>query len=369
MSTDRLEHRQDRIESLLDIESIDAIWFARPQNFTWLTGGRNVIDHTALIGVAAAGYTRDNGFVCVTKNTEAERLRTEELPNNFTIISYEWHEQSLNTAVAMHTPTASAADFDLPDAKQIEGSRLRRPLAASDIQPYRELSHEVATAIERVTKEINPGDTEQEVAAALEAIHAERGIRTPVILVGGRDRLSMYQHVTPTTATIDSCVMISVTAERNGRHVSATRTVAFEESALRWLREYHTMAMRIEVTALDATREATRDDGTAADVFDAISEAYAALDKPEEWRHHHQGGATGFVTQEWITTPDNHEAIESPLTYAYNPTVQQARSEDTALLIDDTIEVISTTGNWPTQRVTSCRSSFGMDRHRVLDST
>ncbi|CCC40874.1 M24 family metallopeptidase [Haloquadratum walsbyi] len=369
MNTDQLNHRQDRIEAFLNTESIDAVWFARPQNFTWITGGSNVVDHTASIGVAAAGYTRNDGFVCITTNIEAERLRAEELPDEFTVISYEWYEQSLNAAVAMYTPTASVADFDLPGAKQTAGDQLRRPLAASDIQPYQEVSHEVAITIERVAKEIEPGDTEQEVAAALNATHAARGINTPVILVGKCDRVSTCRHFIPTMATIDSCVTISVTAERNGRHVSATRTVAFEESILRRLREHHDMAMRVEVTALDATREAARNDGTAADVFDAISDAYETLGESDEWRQHHQGGATGFMGREWIATPDSNEKIESPLAYAYNPTVHRAKSEDTALLIDDTIEVVSTTDNWPTQRVTSCQSSFGIDQHKVLDAS
>jgi Xaa-Pro aminopeptidase len=47
MNTEQLTHRQDRIEAFLDTESIDAVWFARPQNFTWITGGSNVVDHTA----------------------------------------------------------------------------------------------------------------------------------------------------------------------------------------------------------------------------------------------------------------------------------------------------------------------------------
>lgn len=369
MSMDRLEYRQNTIETFFDTESVDGIWFARPRNFAWLTGGSNVIDHTTMIGVAAAGYTRTDGFVCITNNTEAARLRDEELPDEFTIMSYDWYEQSLATAVAMHTTKASVADFDVPDTKQVDGSQFRRPLAASDIQPYRELSHEVAATIERVAKKVNPGDTEREVATAIKATHAERGIKTPVVLVGGHDRVSTYRHFTPTTTTVGSYIVISVTAERHGRHVSATRAIAFEESVLNQLREYHNIAMRIEVTALDATREAARSDGTAADVFDAITDAYEVLGDSEEWRQHHHGGATGFAGREWIATPDSDEKINSPLAYAYNPTFREAKSEDTALLIDDSIEIVSTTGSWPTQRVMSCQSSFGIDRHKVLDST
>ena len=125
--------------------------------------------------------------------------------------------------------------------------------------------------------------------------------------------------------------------------------------------------MRVEATALGATREAAigDGDGTAGDVFGAITDAYDDLGEPGEWRNHHQGGAAGFAGREWIATPDGDERVDAPMAYAYNPTVRGAKSEDTVLVTGDGVEVLTGTGEWPTRTVSSCDGSFTIERHAV----
>ena len=131
--------------------------------------------------------------------------------------------------------------------------------------------------------------------------------------------------------------------------------------------------MRVEATALEATRDAAadggdgdgRDGGTAGDVFDAIADAYDDLGEAGEWRKHHQGGAAGFAGREWIATPDGDERVDAPMAYAYNPTVRGAKSEDTVLVTDEGVEVLTRTGEWPTRTVSSCDGPFTVERHAV----
>ncbi|MFC6875094.1 M24 family metallopeptidase [Halobellus marinus] len=370
----QLDHRRERLSAFLDSEGLDAVWFGRPNSFAWLTGGSNVVDRDADVGVAAAGYTREDGFVTITDNIEAERLAAEELPDPFDVVSVPWYESSLRGAVAEATPGAGAADFDVPGLAAIDASRLRRPLSATDIDRYRTLGREVAAAIERVARELRPEDTEREVAAGLRIALATRGIEAPVALVGGSERARTYRHFTPTTAELGEYALLSVTAERGGLYASATRTVAFQD-APPWLTERHETAMRVEATAIDATVRASgvgaggEEDapgGTAGGVFAAIRDAYETLGEPGEWRQHHQGGATGFAGREWFAMPESDEPVETPLGYAYNPTVRGAKSEDTVLVTDAGAEVLTTTGQWPTQSVTSVADDeSSIERHTV----
>ena len=365
-----LEHRRTRLSAFLDREGLDAAWFGRPNSFSWLTGGSNVVDRGAGVGVAAAGYRRSAGFVAVTTNIEAERLVREELPDAFDVESVPWYESSLSSAVAEATPGAGAADFDVPGLDALDATRLRRPLSPDDVDRYRELGRDVAAALERVAAALRPDDTEREVAAGLRVALATRGIESPVALVGGSDRAQSYRHYTPTRAELGSYALLSVTAERGGLHASATRTVAFD-GAPEWLGDRHHAAMRVEATAIGATREAAaaRDGesgpGVDADVFDAIVDAYDDVGEPGEWRNHHQGGASDFAGREWIATPDGYEPVEAPMAYAYNPTVRGAKSEDTVLVTDDGVEVLTRTGGWPARTVSSCASAFTIDRHAV----
>ncbi len=351
-----LSARADRLDSYLASRGLEAVWFAEPNGFAWLIGGDNVVDTDAPHGVAAAGY--DGAFRVITDEIEADRLVAEELPDAVETERFPWYADSLAGAVADRSPTPAAADFDVPGFEDAEVSRLRQPLSDGDVERYRELGREVAAAVETVCRNLEPEDPEYEVAAGIDISLASRDVNTPVVLVGGGDRARKYRHFTPSDATLGDYVLVSVTAERAGLYASITRTVAFD--APEWLEERHRAAARVEATALAATRAAATGElgagdgpGTAADVFDAIREAYAAVGFDEEWKRHHQGGAAGFNGREWIATPECDEPVTEPMGYSWNPTVQGAKSEDTYLVTADRYETLTKTGQWPTHEVES----------------
>ena len=361
----------DRLDAYLAERDLEAVWFARPNSFAWLTGGSNVVDREGDVGVAAVGYDGD-GLEVVTNNIEGDRLRDEELPDDVPVAEFDWYEHSLAEAVADRTPDAesAAADFDVPGLDSVDASPLRQPLTDEDTERYRELGRETAQAVESVCRELQPGDAESEVAAALRVALSSRGIEAPVALVGGADRARKYRHYTPTDAELGEYALVSVTAERAGLHASATRTVAFESEmdadALNRLRERHDAACTVEVTALGATRGAADRGDTAASVFAAIRDAYEQVGHPGEWREHHQGGAAGFAGREWIATPDLDAEVTVPMAYAWNPTVQGAKSEDTVLVGEDGFEVLTDTGQWPTTAVEASEYDAVVERPDVL---
>ena len=355
-----LDERAARLDGFLAERELEAVWFARPNGFAWLTGGSNVVDRDAPVGVAAAGY--DGEFRVVTDNIEGERIATEEVPDAFTLEEAPWYSSSLADALADRSPTPAAADVPISGFEEFDPGRLRQPLSGEDETRYRELGQEVAAAVENVCRELEPGDTEHEVAAGIRISLAAGDVEAPVVLVGGGERARKYRHYTPTDAELGDYALVSVTAQRGGLYASCTRTVAFDPPD--WLRERFRAAARVEATALAATRAAAGSDGdradfgngsndtrgTAGDVFGAIQRAYDALGWGGEWQNHHQGGAAGYAGREWIATPDAKDPVYAPMAYAWNPTVQGAKSEDT-VLIDDEFETLTETGDWPTLEV------------------
>ncbi len=351
-----LAARTSRLDEYLDARGLEAVWFARPNGFAWLTGGDNVVDGDAALGVAAAGY--DGDLRVITDSIETDRLSDEELPEAFAVESFPWYADSLAEAVAERSPTPAAADFDAPGFERVDGSQLRQPLTDDDIERYRELGREVAAAVETVCRNLEPDDPEYEVAAGIDISLASRDVDTPVVLVGGAERAQSYRHFTPTDSSLGDYALVSVTAERAGLYASMTRTVAFD--APDWLEERHRATARVEATALAATEAATAGElegndttrpNTAGAVFDAIREAYEAVGFADEWKRHHQGGAAGFAGREWIATPDSEDPVLQPMGYAWNPTVQGTKSEDTHLVAPDRTETLTKTGQWPTHEV------------------
>jgi len=346
--------RRTHITAFLDDHGLDALWLARPANFAWLTGASNVVDRDSPIGVAAAGYSRDAGFQVLTNTIEAPRLRDEALPEGFTLTAADWYSGSLADLVAAESPTPAAADFDVPGLAQPDFSHLRQPLAEFDIDRYRALGEETATAVESVCRELSSTQTERAAAVDVRAALEARGIEAQVVLVGGDERAQQYRHYTPTTAELGDYALVSVTAQRGGLYASTTRTVDFD--APEWLTERFEAAAKVEVSALAATQRAAHEESTAGDVFGAIQRAYDAVGWPDEWKQHHQGGAAGFAGREWIATPTHSARVVEPQGYAWNPTVQGAKSEGTVLVTADEIEPLTLTDSWPTRSVSAVES-------------
>lgn len=362
---EQLRSRRDRLDSICETEDWHAVWFARPNGFAWLTGGNNVVDRDSPIGIAAAGYTRKDGLVVLTDNIEAARLVDEELPAAFAVETHQWYGSSIEQAIVDRSPTPAAADISI-DAEgfdRVDGAALRQPLTEADIAAYEDLGLETATAVEMICAELQPEDTEHEVASGLRIALASQGINAPVVLVGGAERAQSYRHYMPTTAELGDYVLVSVTAERGGLYTSLTRTVAFDEPE--WLADRHEAAARVETTALAATQQAATTDGTAGDVFGAIQDAYDVVGYPDEWKHHHQGGAAGFDGREWIATPSLAEPVHAPMAYAWNPTIQGTKSEGTVLVTEESIDPLTLTDSWPTIEVTSVDEELTIERPAI----
>lgn len=339
--------KRTRLDAYRMRHDIDSIWLARPENFAWLTGGNNVVDRAGAVGVAAAGYD-GHEVVVITDNIEAGRLADEELSDE-RVLTYDWYSSSLSDAVASYINGRAAADFRVSGAKHVDIGALRHPLTKEDIESYHELGRETAEVVEEVCRGLEPTNTEREVSAELRGRLAARDIDSPVSLVGGAKRAQEYRHYTPTTNKLGTYALVSVTARRNGLHTSCTRTVSFNPPD--WLESRHEAAMNVETAALAATQRVGRAGGKARDVFEAIQETYRNVSYPREWNHHHQGGAAGYQGREWIATPWHEGAVTLPMAYAWNPTVQGAKSEDTVLVGDEEIEVLTTTGEWPVETV------------------
>ncbi len=356
----------ERLEAYLEREELASVWFARPNAFAWLTGGSNVVDREGDVGVAAVGY---DGTDCrvLTNTIEADRIDAEELPGleDATVETYPWYESSLAEALADAVDGPAAADFDVPGFERVDPTPLRQPLTDADVDRYRRLGLETAAAVESVCRELQPEDSEHEVAAALRVALSAREIEAPVVLVGGSERAAQYRHYTPTNAELGDYALVSVTAERGGLHASCTRTVAFDPPS--WLEQRHEVAARVETTALAATRRVATEGGTAGDVFAAIQNAYDDLGHGGEWERHHQGGAAGYAGREWIATPGHEATVELPMAYAWNPTVSGAKSEDTVLVTDDGFEVLTSTDEWPTRTAPAVDADLELERPAVLE--
>ena len=128
---------------------------------------------------------------------------------------------------------------------------------------------------------------------------------------------------------------------RDGRaHDLRRRQAVSRERAPHELAELVRVAAEVDAAYLDASRPGR----TLGDVFAAGADVYAAWGFLEEWRGHHQGGLTGYRGREVFAVPGEPTRIPERAALAWNPSITGgAKSEDTALVTPDGLEIVTRT--------------------------
>jgi antitoxin VapB len=235
-------------------------------------------------------------------------------------------------------------DWALPGALLIDGAiaGARAPLTQEEIARYRALGADVGREIGALCRRLEPGVTEETIARCAADAVAAVGARAIVALVGADDRIARFRHPTPTGVPWRRLFMLVVCAERHGLVAAVTRLVSAGPVDPDIARR-----TSAAVSVLERLLEGTRPGVTGRDLYAVATSAYANLGFPGEETRHHQGGAIGYQAREWLAHPASEMRVESRQAFAWNPSITGTKVEDTALLVDDEMEMITGSPGWP----------------------
>ena len=215
-----------------------------------------------------------------------------------------------------------------------------------------------------VCRALTPGDDERDIARAI--MDGARGMRArPIVtLVGSDERLRRYRHPVPTATRVEArrawsrCAPSATASSCRSRASSPPARPAGSRSA----------HARDGVASSGALLDATRPGATGAQLYDVAAAGYAAAGFPGEELKHHQGGAIGYRAREWVAHPGSQETVQARQAFAWNPTIAGTKIEDTALVIDERLEMLTTTPDWPQIDVgTSDRAIRRLERMATLN--
>jgi Xaa-Pro dipeptidase len=336
MSSSGREARFEQIGSVLAQTGLDAVVLRRPENFAWYSGGAdNRVDHASPTGVADIVVTRTADFV-VTSNIEAPRMREEQVPA-WEVVEYDWHLGP--GEVVRRVAKGGAIGGDAPDPSEVDVAGLVAPLRYrlddDAIERYRMVGADTMAAVEAACAALTPAMTETEAAGAVTAACRAAGLFASALMVGGAARMPRHRHPIPAGAPLGARAMVVVCAERGGLYANLTRFVHFEAPDAE-------LTAKLEACQriLTRLRDATRPDRTLGDVFEDCRAFYAEAGYPDGWRHHHQGGLTGYRSREVIATPDSLRRICAGQAFAWNPSLPGAKAEETFVLSADGAQVL-----------------------------
>jgi Xaa-Pro aminopeptidase len=320
--------------------------------FAWATaGGSNTVLLTAETGVAEVLVTAEDAWV-LTDEIEAQRLKDEELPENFQVSVNPWADAAARESFVRDVTNGGKVISDRPIPhveKRLPASLQlhKQVMMSSELDRYREVGRKASEAMTEVLTAAKPTWTEYQLAGAgAEALWA-RGIHPALTLVAGERRLPLYRHATATGEAIGRQSMLVFCARRYGLYANLTRFVSFgslgDEHA-----KLHRHVREIEAQALNLCKPGTSLDA----VYHALSQAYDQHGFKQAIFQHHQGGTTGYLSREIVANPTTTDTLVEGIPVAWNPSLVGAKVEDTFVILQDgKLENLTFDPNWPSVEV------------------
>ena len=339
------ELKQERIKAFMAEHRLNALILQRVSSFAWATGGAASYVNTATTTGEATLFITPSGRHLIANNIEATRLEKEEglAEQGWQFHVGPWYEAP---AVADQLVDGSrlGADGPVPGALDLSGdlARLRANLTPAEGQRFRTLGRLCAEAIDSAARAVRPGQTEYEISARLAYEADRRGAQAIVNLIATDERIYDFRHPLPTGKEMERYAMLVLCGRRWGLVCSVTRLVHFGPLPDELRRKAEAVA-QIDATFLDATRPGR----TLGQIFERATGAYAETGYPGEWELHHQGGPAGYEPREYVATPGSQDLVQAGQVYAWNPSITGCKSEDTILVTDSGIEVLTAIDGWP----------------------
>jgi Xaa-Pro dipeptidase len=347
-----LKEKHQRVLDFLKNNKLKGVLLTTVANFAWITGGADSHIVITSEGGCASLFLLDNGEkYLIVDNIESKRLQEEQLKGlGFKVKEYRWHkdivEPQEKTKIIKELTNEGdfASDVPFPGARMMakEISRLRYQLTDSEIKKYHWLGKEAAAAVDRVCRSIKPGMSERQIEAMTSNELMKSGIRPTVILIGTDNRILSYRHNPPTDAKLKKYAMVNICARRWGLVIALTRFVYFGKFPEE-LRNKLKATVTVDATIIHNTRPGV----TADELFACAAKAYDLVGFPGQEQKHHQGGAIGYAEREWFAVPGSMEKVLNKQAFAWNPTIEGTKSEDTIIVLDDNVEVITEIAGWP----------------------
>jgi len=348
-----IKAKHQRIVNFMAAQNLEAVALSSRPNFAWFTGGKlNHVNAATQQGVATLIVTRDRAF-CLSSNIERPRLVEEELEGTgIEAVEFAWYEPELRKRRTVEIAGGLRVGYDMPvpglpgSAVELPGSfnTLRWSLLPEEVERYRHVGRAASEAMEATIRRVRPGMTETQIAglAAHEAF--VRSLRPWVLLIAADERIEKFRHPIPTDRRLEKIAMLVFCLERFGLVCSLTRLVSFGPVSDD-RRRRHNAVVNVDAAMCLASRPGR----TLGQVLETAQRAYAEGGFEGEWRLHHQGGPTGYLTRDGLATPGNPTPLVANQALAWNPSIAGTKSEDTLLIADGQPTVLTAAGpDWPT---------------------
>jgi len=339
---------------MLSREKLDAVLLNSQHNFAWLTGGGcNGVDLSRDNGVASLLVTCEGKRFVLANVIEIDRMLGEETSvTDFEPIDYSWQDEKTGSGFVLEQArsvlkrtAAIASDLPMATGVPVVENRIaecRYALTENEIERFRSIGRDAGTALRTVIDKLELGETELQIAEKVRHELGQRNIASVVTLVAADERISRFRHPVPTANRWQKTLLIVTCAKRDGLIASLSRMVCVDEVPNE-LKIRTDAAAYVYAKMLDATRPGV----TGADVYRTAARAYSECGFADEIDRHHQGGAAGYRTRDWVAHPASGDIISANQAFAWNPSITGTKVEETCIVTESGIEIITASPDFP----------------------
>ena len=362
---DEIRIKKERVKNFLREHGLKGVLLTRQSNFTWITGGgNNFVVMGSDLGVASALIIDKSSYI-ITSNIESARIREEEIDLHaccslkknagrifsFAIFPWQEEEKRIDLIKKICPLNKIASDSPVSGTKPLgsDFAQLRYSLTPEEIDRYIRLGEECGKSMGKVCRSIETGDSENEIAGRLSEDLLAKGIVPTVLLIAADDRIRKYRHPIATDKKVKKYVMVVLCGRKWGLIVSLTRLVHFGKVSAELYRK-HDAVTKVDACFIAGTKPGTK----VSEIFKCALKTYKETGFADEWKLHHQGGATGYEGRDYKGTLSCREVVRENQAFAWNPSITGTKSEDTIIAIPTKSKVISVVPGWPMLSVECC---------------
>jgi Xaa-Pro aminopeptidase len=344
-----IDRKQERVAGLLSRKKYDAILLRRPCNFAWLTSGAQCPLHAGG-EPAAAIFVTPEARVVVADNVDSKQLFDRQLGGlGFQLKQRAWHEgrngllEDLCRGRNVACDIAQAGTTD----ESAEMAQLRLPLTALECERLRKLGAIAAHAVEATARNIEPGQTEADVAGQLANRLIKHEVHPLNLRAVADGRGLAYRHWQFGDNAIRKWCYISAIVSRWGLCCGVTRSVAFGSPP-----DDMVVAFQ-QAGILQATGMFFSQPGwPLSTVWQKVRRIYDKQGIGEEWQLADQADVVGYVASEVQLFPESEFTLLPRMPVHWHPSVGPAQIGDTILVSEEGPELLTKATDWPLLYVT-----------------
>lgn len=349
-----IEIKTERLQKMLSAENLGGVLLNAQHNFAWASGGKsNAVNSSIENGACFLFFRADGKRFVLANNIEMPRILAEEVSaDEFEPVEFTWQEEKASGDLVIGKAKALLGEnknigsdlFLHADVRPVEGliARCRYELTEPEIERFRALGKDAGLALAKIFEIIKPGDAENLIARKVKNALAFLGIESIVTLVGADERIGRFRHPVPTGNVWEKTLLIAVCARRHGLIASLSRIACVGEIPDELGAKTEACA-QVYADFLTATVAGA----SGAEIYKTAAQSYAEQGFADQINRHHQGGAAGYKSRDWVAHPRSTETVQNNQAFAWNPSITGTKVEETVLINGGRVELLTASPDFP----------------------